>query len=124
MYNHINEELLLEMAEIGRFNGYRIMIYGNEGPVPHFHVEHKEKGINSCIRIDKAEYFSHGKHKDKLSRDTIKELYNFLKQPHKTFGKHGYNNWQIICIYWDDNNIEFTLDDISSMSMPDYTKIK
>ena len=65
-YTHLNEQMLLEMAEIGRFDGYKIMIYGNEGPIPHFHVEHKEKNLSVCVRIDKAEYFSHGRHKYKL----------------------------------------------------------
>ena len=122
-YTHLNEQMLLEMAEIGRFDGYKIMIYGNEGPIPHFHVEHKEKNLSVCVRIDKAEYFSHGSHKDKLDSKVIKKLKLFLESPHKFFGKNGYTNWQIICVYWNDNNMDYQIEDVNSLKMPDYSKI-
>ena len=121
-YTHLNEQLLLEMAEIGRFDGFKIMVYGSEGPVPHFHVENKEEGVSCCVRIDCAEYFQHGKHKDTLERKNVKKLSTFLSSPHKFFGKHGYNNWQIICVYWNDNNPEYTLD-IESTRMPEYSNL-
>ena len=121
-YSHLNEQLLLEMAEIGRIDGYKIMVYGCEGPIPHFHVEHKEKEISSCVRIDKAEYFSHGVYKDKLGKDIKKRLIEFMNAPHKFFGKSGFTNWQIICVYWNDSNVDYTID-LETLKMPDYSKL-
>lgn len=117
-YDHLNEELLLEMSEIGRFEGFKICIYGGEGPVPHFHFENKQEGISGCLRLDKPEYFDHSKHKDKLSRKDLKKMINFLKSPHRHFGKFGMNNWRVICIYWDDDNAGYPFN--KEAEMPNY----
>ena len=120
-----NDNLLIEMAEIGRIDGYKVMIYGCEGPIPHFHVENKEKEIFSCIKILENSYFKHNKYGDTLDNKTVKKLVQFLNEPHKFFGKHGYNNWQIICVYWNDNNPEFQINEnIEKLKMPDYSKLK
>ena len=96
MYTHVNEDLLLEMAEIGRIDGYKVLVYGSESPVPHFHVENKEKNIHCCIAILEDCYFKHSRYNDKLPRKIAKKLREFLSAPHKFFGKNGYTNWQII----------------------------
>lgn len=124
MYLH-NDKLLIEMAEIGRIDGYRIMIYGCEGHIPHFHVENKEKEIFSCVKILESSYFIHNKYTDTLDNKTVKKLVQFLNEPHKFFGKHGYNNWQIICVYWNDNNPDFQIkENIENLKMPDYSKLR
>ena len=124
MYNHLNADLLLEMAEIGRIDGYKINIYGSEGPMPHFHVEHKEKNIKSCIKILEDGYFKHGVHKDVLDSKIVKKLITFLTEPHRVFGKHGYTNWQIICIYWNDNNPDYIIEgDLEKLVMPKYNNL-
>ena len=123
-YKHLNEDLLMEMAEIGRLAGYKILIYGSEGPIPHFHVEHKEKKIKSCIKILEDDYFQHGIHKDTLDNKIVKKLKLFLSEPHKIFGKHGYSNWQIICIYWNDNNPDYLIkEDLDKLKMPSYNNL-
>jgi len=122
MYSHLNEQLLLEMAEIGRIDGYKILIYGSEGPTQHFHVENKEKKISSCVKICEDGYFSHGTHKDTLDNKLVKKLKEFLNAPHKFFGKHGYTNWQIICIYWNDNNPDYLID-LDTVKMPLYNNL-
>lgn len=123
LYKHVEENLLLEMAEIGRFEGFRLLIYGCEGPIPHFHIENKEKNIYSCIKILEDDYFRHGKYKDKLSSKDVKKLKQFLLAQHKLFGKHGYTNWQIICIYWNDNNPDYQIEDVEKVTMPSYNNI-
>lgn len=85
MYSHLNEDLLLEMAEIGRIDDYKVNIYGSEGPIPHFHVENKEKNIKSCVCILEDKYFIHGIYKDKLDSKLVKKLISFLSSPHKFF---------------------------------------
>lgn len=74
-YNHYRDlypedDSLLEMIEIGRFEDWRICVYGKEGPIPHFHFyppgySEREGG---CIRLDKPEYFNHGTHNYKLDK--------------------------------------------------------
>lgn len=124
MYKHLNEEKLLEMAEIGRFDGYKIVLYGSEGPVPHFHIDNNEKNVHSCIKILEDDYFSHGKYCDKLSKPIVKKLKQFLVSPHKFFGKNGYNNWQIICVYWNDNNPDYSItEDFDKLVMPLYNNL-
>lgn len=118
-YTHLNEHLLLEMAEVGRFNQFKITVYGSEGPIPHFHFESLDGKIDGCIRLDKPEYFSHDTHTFKLKRSDRDRLIEWLKQPHKSFGTFGLSNWQVICIYWDDNNIDYPFN--TEAEMPDYT---
>lgn len=37
-----------------------IYVYGNEGPIPHFHIENpKDKDDVVCVGIFEAKYFSH-----------------------------------------------------------------
>ena len=57
----------------------KVIVYNNEGVYPHCHVylyegSSKEKDI--CVRLDTAEYFSHGKHVDKFNS---KEKEAFIK---------------------------------------------
>ena len=120
-----NDNLLIEMAEIGRIDGYSVMIYGCEEPIPHFNIENKEKEIFSCVKILENSYFKHNKYNDTLDNKTVKKLVQFLNEPHKFFGKHGYNNWQIIYVYWNDNNPDFQIkENIEDLKMPDYSKLK
>lgn len=120
-----NDNLLIEMVEIGRIDGYSVMIYGCEEPIPHFHIENKEKEIFSCVKILENSYFKHNKYNDTLDNKTVKKLVQFLNEPHKFFGKHGYNNWQIIYVYWNDNNPDFQIkENIENLKMPDYSKLK
>lgn len=120
----MNEELLLEMAEIGRFNGYRILVYGNEGPIPHFHIDNNEKNIHACLKILEDNYFYHGNYKDKIPSNMKEDIRDFLKSPHKFFGAYGFNNWQIICVYWNDSNPTHAIKEkVETLMMPKYNNI-
>lgn len=123
-YTHKNSPstLLLEMAEVGRFEEYRISIYGGEGPIPHFHFYTNNPDAGGCIRLDKPEYFIHGNHKEKLSSKDRKNITKWLQSPHKSFGKYGATNWQVICIYWDDNNPTHPFN--KDAEMPDYNLLR
>lgn len=123
-YTHVNLEdpTLVEMAEIGRIDTLIVRVYGSEGPVPHFHFVSKNKEIDGCIRIDKPEYFPHGNHTSKLTGKNLKNMINFLNAPHKRLGKHGYTNWDVICMYWDDDNVDYQIPE--DLKMPDYTLLK
>ena len=123
-YTHKNSltSQLLEMAEVGRFDIYKISIYGGEWPIPHFHFYIDDPNEGGCIRLDKPEYFIHGNHTEKLNSKGRKNLIEWIKSPHKSFGKYGLTNWQIICIYWDDNNPNYLFN--KDAEMPDYTLLR
>lgn len=121
-YTHLLEGKLLEMAEVGRFDEYKLLVYGSEGPVPHFHFESIKGKKKGCIRLDKPEYFFHGKYQDRLNSKEVKNLIAFLTAPHRAFGDVGITNWQVICIYWNDDNTKYQISD--KAPMPDYSKLK
>ena len=124
VYTHINlqDSALVEMAEIGRVDTLIIRVYGNEGPIPHFHFVSKNGEIDGYIRIDKPEYFSHGNHQSRLTGKNLKNMINFLNAPHRRLGKHGYTNWDVICIYWDDSNVDYLVPE--DRVMPDYSQLR
>ena len=121
MYEHVNENLLTEMVEIGRIDGYKILVYGSEGSIPHFHIENKEADFYCCVKILENSYFSHGKYKDRLASAQRKKLQKFLSSKHRFFGKFGFTNYQIICVYWNDNNPDYLID--TEMNMPNYEEL-
>lgn len=111
---------LYEMARIGNTSdNIEIHIYGKEGNIPHFHFYDRKDERMGCIRIDKAEYFSHGKGKyaDKLSAKEIYNLIEFLNSQHKRL---PITNWQYLIILWNDNNPDFEID---MLKTPDYSKL-
>lgn len=120
-YTHLLEGKLLEMCELGRFDEYKVLIYGSEGPVPHLHFQSTKGGKKGCVRLDKPEYFIHGKYKDRLNSKELKQFIEFLKSPHRLLGKAGISNWQMIIVYWGDNNPDYRLD--IDTQMPDYTQL-
>ena len=81
-----NEEISLNEANEIKVKDYKVVGYTrDEGDsIPHFHMV----GLNDnkkliAIRLDKAEYFVHGKHKDTLSRSEEKSLNEVLKKKYK-----------------------------------------
>ena len=125
-YSHINpyDSSLCEMIEAGRFEDCKLCVYANEGPIPHFHFYSKTGGDygGGCIRLDLPEYFNHGNHTEKLNRRNIKRVQEWAKSPHRLLGRYGLNNWEAMCIYWNDSNPDHPLPD--NLEMPDYSKLK
>ena len=123
-YTHLNpcDSTLVEMAEVGRFATYKITVYGSEGPILHFHFETLDGKVKGCIRLDRAEYFNHGPYQDRLSSRDRKRMVDWLNSPHKHFGKVGYTNWQVICVYWDDNNHDNLFN--ADTPMPNYEELR
>ena len=43
---------------------------------------------------------------------------------YKFFGKNGYTNWKIICVYWNDNNPDYTINtNPDKLQMPKYNNL-
>ena len=116
--NRLFEKQLNEMARVGTFNKYNVSVYSGEGNIPHFHFYNIETNTQGCIRIDKAEYFSHNGKEAKLNSRQIKDLIEWLNS------KHGFlkiTMWEYILVLWNDNNINNQIK--TQISMPDYTKL-
>lgn len=116
----IENEVLEEMATIGEYKDCVYRIYGNEGNIPHFHILKNNKTIQ-CVRIDKAEYFTHnGKYTYELNSGERKALIKFLNSKH--FNKYPETNWVYVVNQWNLENKNYPISD--DLDMPDYTKLK
>ena len=116
------DNMLLEMAQIGTFNKYTIIVWTNDsGNIPHFHiVDSSTRGeeFHTCIKIEKPEYFHHSGKEGVLNSKQRKSLVDFLKN---TFDEDT-SNWEYLIMTWNANNSNKKLS--KKMPMPDYTNIK
>ena len=114
---------LEEMANLGKFQNIKIMVYEGEGTVPHFHFENLQDGRKGCIKLLINEYFKHGEYKDELNSRERKWLVEFLnsepKEQYRRMFKEGLTNYDVLCLLWDMNNDD---DEISldNLEMPNY----
>ena len=117
-----HDKMLLEMAQIGTFNKYTIIVWTNDsGNIPHFHiVDSSTRGeeFHTCIKIEKPEYFHHTGKEGVLNSKQRKSLVDFLKN---TFDEDT-SNWEYLIMTWNANNSNKKLS--KKMPMPDYTNIK
>lgn len=116
---------LLEMARVGTMNSLEIIVWTNDpGNIPHIHIRdsntHGNK-FNCCVRLDKAEYFTHTGKENKLNSKQIKALIDFFNKETSTAG-FKLTNWVKTLLYWNDNNSNIELD--LSAEMPDYMLLK
>lgn len=81
-----------------------IVVHGSEGPVPHFHLKSKSSKFETCIRIDKADYFLHGKYKDKLTNSTQKKVLDQVLRStaivKDSILKEDATVWDTVCLSW------------------------
>ena len=115
-----------EMAKIGKFDNIEIIVYGNEGPNPHFHFKdiaskHYREG---CVRIDIAEYFDHGKYKARFTKDEKEELVRFLNSTttkRSRFWNPSATNYDVIIALWNMSNELYEIDE--DIEMPNYEEL-
>lgn len=116
-----DNNMLLEMAQIGTFGKYTIIVWTNDpGNVPHFHVVDsatRGNSFNTCIKIESAEYFHHEGKEDTLNTKERKELLKFLNSK----DKWGEQNWVVLLKEWERNNSKTSID--INLPIPDYTKL-
>ena len=121
------------MSRAGKISadGDTFEIYVNTddaGKIPHFHFRciNEWNKFHSCIRVESAKYFLHGSKDDKLNSKQRKELQKFMLEPSaaKLYDENGnrINNWQYICILWNDNNSDVMISE--DAVQPDYTQLK
>ena len=123
LYNTVGSfgHKLYEMAQIGKIGGLYVLIFSDEGMVPHFHISDKpnpkESNFSSAVKIQIPEYFPHGGHyEDKLSSKQKKQLMKFLNTIDT-----GLSNWEFLLRTWNKNN---SCNKVNLYTeLPDYTTL-
>lgn len=116
---YITEEVIKGNIDFGgRVKKQDINIYPNEGKyVPHVHIEAggSVNNFSCCVMLDKAEYFVHGKHKDKLTNKQAKILNEVMKSPYDD----KFSIWEICVLFWERNS----MNKVKVSQQPDYSKL-
>lgn len=124
---NINEsKMLTEMAKIGSISNkvgqaenYFIYVYGNEKTVSHLHIKEKTGTFSCCVKLNKADYFSHSRHKNVLTKELKKSLIHFLNQPNKKDNR--FTNYEACVFAWNILNDGY---EINTTVMPDYEQLE
>ena len=126
-----DKDPFMEMAVRVGVTDDSYLIYVNTddgGKIPHFHYvdensrgKNRKTGFNSCVKIESAEYFCHGKYCDRLNTKQRKELQEFLSSPFEKPRFHG-TNWDYIVMLWNMNNSDVEVSE--DMNMPDYRNLR
>ena len=114
------EETLDVNYSIKHHGKCKIAVYENEGPVPHFHIFSIDNTFICCIRLDKPEYFSHGKYKGKLSNSDIRKLITVLNTVDEELNM---TNFEYACYLWNKHTNTVKSKIKKPYKMPDYTKL-
>lgn len=111
-----------------RFGKSRIKVKGNEGTIPHFHIESVSGGIYCCVCIYVAKYFLHGGHDNQKELDVDQRtiLNEFMKEIDPS---NGMPIWNSIAYAWQTVNPSNTFDtycihnnlDKNNLTQPNYT---
>lgn len=106
----------------------KVYVYGGtaEGPEPHCHVVRSgiKVGANDvCVRLDIADYFPHGKYKDKFTGKEKKIFDAFMRFVNPNNGTKS--NWEVAVDLWNGlgGNSSNKKKIVSAIKQPDYTKL-
>ena len=121
-----DERLMLEMAQIGKFDKNKFTVYvrsDDAGNIPHFHIVDTHTlgaEFHTCVEIRTNRYFHHTGKEDILNSKQRKALNEFLKDKHKN---KSFSNWSWLLQLWNDgNNSSVEVDELQIQ--PDYTNIE
>lgn len=120
-----DERLMLEMAQIGKFDKNKLTIYvrsDDAGNIPHFHiVDTPTLGarFHTCVEIKRNRYFHHTGKEDNLTPKQLKMLNEFFKERYRN---KGFSNWTWVLLNWNSNNSKMEVNELQDQ--PDYTTIE
>ena len=98
---------------------YTVELRSNDnGNIPHFHIFDADKRFQTCVRIDKAEYFHHGAYIGVLNRKS-RDALNELLQRKIDFDGITMTNWDRIVRAWNSNSDRKSIK--TDVTCPDYT---
>lgn len=115
------EELHIK-TDLKKWGKCDIVVWGNEGTIPHFHIKSKTTGKEACVCIFEPKYFNHESNHTTLGNKEKKELNEFLKSK----SDKSKTVWEEIRDSWDDNNGDKVYehkDELTKMKQPDYSKM-
>ena len=132
IYNKMpNTQDITGMARIGwippsLIRGIEVYVHTDDaGKIPHFHIrkygQNNQFEWETCVKFEAAEYFLHGKYKDKLpDAKTAKLLDEMLRQINPK-DRHGSTYWETAVDAWNNNNsdVELPID----IKQPDYSRL-
>ena len=120
-----------EMARVGYVDRLEIYVWpGDSGKIPHVYVSNKEprgksSSMDTCIQLEKSEYFTHGSHKGVLNASQRKAFDTFMHDAPKQ-GVFG-SNYELAVYLWNmnnsDNNVVLERDTEGKVVIPDYKDI-
>lgn len=100
---------------------YIVELRSNDnGNIPHFHIFDVDGKFQTCVCIDKPQYFHHGVYDGVLNRRSCKAL-NELLQRQVNVGGQLMTNWARIVKAWNGNSGRRTIG--ATVACPDYTKL-
>ena len=131
-YGTTNEAMVnLGTKGKNKFGVSYIKVKGNEGGVPHFHIESKGTSLYCCVCIFIPMYFNHTHTKDEVKLNTDQKW--ILNEYLKVKLNNGKSNWDIIVDAWNQANYnkdtfeihckKYKLDK-NNLSQPNYTEME
>lgn len=119
------QENTMGIAHFGSGLGdYKIQVFNNEGPIPHFHITNEAKNFRSCICIYEPLYFNHGSKISRLDSAQRKILDSWLRKSTVSIAAKGkLTNWEAISFAWDmlENSM---VNAPKNQVQPDYTRLE
>lgn len=100
--------------------GIKVYVYENEGAIPHCHVIDSENNLEACIRLDRAEYFSHGR-KTWIFDSKMKKIFAEFMESNIVHGKTKLQRWEYCFMSWNGANEDFPMP--NSTKIPDYRNL-
>ena len=97
-----------------------IIVRGNEGPIPHFHIASKDDSFHCCVCITQPRYFKHGNKNGELNRKQRIALNNFLHKKDE-YSVLNISIWDNIVNDWNRNNPSHRIAKSLQKEQPDYT---
>lgn len=100
---------------------YTVELRSNDnGNVPHFHIFDVDRRFQTCVCIDKPQYFHHGVYDGVLNRRSCKALNELLRRQ-VNVGGQLMTNWDRIVKAWNGNSGRRTIG--ITVVCPDYTQL-
>lgn len=116
-------EVSVGRPNLDKFGTCKIYVYGNEGPIPHFHLEKSNGEVICCICIFEAKYFHQETYPTILSSKQKKELNKYMK----TYTKNSFGAkltvWETAANAWNGANEKYAVTPNQSLVQPDYTDL-
>ena len=123
-------EPLNEMARVGYMSGqFEVYVHTDDGGrTPHVHVRDKAtRGFEfeTCVELKRNWYFLHGKYKDLMTGDMVKDFAEFMESEPRNPKYQNY--YELSVDMWNLNNsVEEVIpqyDDDGKIIMPNYRTI-